>query len=160
MDNEVPPFSLEDIHAFLTGTTIDVPNIVVHVDSLRERDYNLDAIFQGNFSLVLFLPNPLQEVGHFVLLTQLSEHTLEYFDSYAQPVPEPVRELAKANGMRVLTNKTRLQEKTSNTCAKWCIARLFSLPNSLDRFVSLYTGHKTLSPDVMVNNVFVLKKRE
>ena len=158
MNNQVAPFSLEDIHTFLTGTSIDVPNIVVHLDSLAELQYNLDSIFRGNFSLILFLPNPVEEVGHFVLLTHLSDKTLEYFDSFAQPPPDSVKELGKRNNLRIVSNSTILQDAKSNTCAQWCIARMFSLPNSLNHFVELYTNHKTLSPDVLVNNVFVLKR--
>lgn len=158
MNNKVQPFSLEDIYTFLTGTAIDVPNIVIHIDSLEESGYNLEALFKGNFSLVIFIPHPVEQVGHFVLLSHLSEKTLEYFDSFAQDPPQSVRELAKRNGMRLLTNHTVLQDVESNTCAKWCIARMFSLPNSLERFTQMYTGHKTLSPDVLVNNIFVLKR--
>lgn len=155
MDNKVNPYSVEDIYDLLSGTTIDVPNVVVHVDALHESGYNLDALFKGNFSIILYLPGD-GEVGHFTLLTDLGDNMLEYFDSLAGSIPEQVAELARRNGKRILTNKVRLQELNSNTCAKWCVARLFALPNSLKRFVTLYTGH-TLSPDTLVNNIFVLK---
>jgi hypothetical protein len=39
------------------GTSIDVRNIVVHVDGLQESGNNLDAIFGDNFAVILFLPN-------------------------------------------------------------------------------------------------------
>lgn len=159
MDNKVEPFSVSDIYTFLTGTAIDVPNIVIHVDAITESNYNLEALFKDNFSLIIFIPNSVEEVGHFVLLTQTGAKTLEYFDSFAQEPPIAVKELAKTNGMRVVTGDVVLQDKKSNTCAKWCIARMFSLPNSLSSFYSLYSGHKTLSPDVLVNNIFVLKKQ-
>lgn len=158
MDNKAPPFSLEDIYTFLTGTAIDVPNIVIHIDALEESGYNLDSLFRGNFSLILFIPHATEEVGHFVLLSHLTEKTLEYFDSFAQDPPASVKELAKRNGMRLAKSSTVLQALDSNTCAKWCIARMFSLPNSMENFVQLYTDHKTLSPDVLVNNIFVLKR--
>jgi hypothetical protein len=159
MDSKTPPFSLEDIHSFLTSASFDVASSVIHVDSLAEEGYKLEAIFRDKFSVVLFLPNPNGEVGHFTLLTHLSDKTLEYFDSYARDPPEQVRELAKHNGMRILRNKVQLQEIDSNVCAKWCIARLYSLPNSLTSFLKLYTGHRELSPDTLVNNIFVLKKQ-
>lgn len=159
MNSKTQPFSAEDIHTILSNASIDVANIVVHIDLLRERQYSLPAIFGENFSLILFLPNPDPEVavGHFVLLSHLSDNTLEYFDSYAGEVPEAVRELAKRNNMRIKANKVRYQEEVSMTCAKWCVARIFSLPSTLAQFEELYTGHK-LSPDVLVNNLFRLKK--
>jgi hypothetical protein len=57
MDNTTQPFSLEDIYDILSGTSIDVRNIVVHVDGLQESGNNLDAIFGDNFAVILFLPN-------------------------------------------------------------------------------------------------------
>lgn len=158
MNNKVEPFSLEDIHTFLTSTSIDVPNIVIHIDTLAESNYNLEALYKNNFSLILFIPDSVSEVGHFVLLSHISDNTLEYFDSFGRVPPESVLQLAKQNNMRLIHNKIQLQDKISNTCAKWCIARLFSLPNSLKSFIELYSGHKTLSPDVLVNNIFVLKR--
>lgn len=159
MNNNVEPFSVEDIYTFLTGTAIDVPNIVVHIDALEESGFNLEALFKGNFSIILYIPNLVEEVGHFVLLSHLTDKTMEYFDSFAQEPPPSVRELVKRNGMRMRTNDVVLQDKKSNTCAKWCIARMFSLPNTLKSFQELYTSHKTLSSDVLVNNIFVLKKQ-
>ena len=158
MDSKTPPFSIEDIHSFLTSASFDVANNVIHVDSLEESGYNLETIFRDKFSVVVYLTNPSSEVGHFVLLTHLSNKSLEYFDSYGREPPEQVRALAKHNGMRVLRNKVQLQAVDSNVCAKWCLARLYSLPLSLTNFLKLYTGHRDLTPDELVNNIFVLKK--
>jgi hypothetical protein len=56
MDNKVNPYSVEDIYTILSGTSIDVENVVVHVDALHESDYNLDLLFKGNFSLTTDFP--------------------------------------------------------------------------------------------------------
>ena len=158
MDSKTPPFSIEDIHSFLTSASFDVANNVIHIDSIAEVGYDLEVIFKDKFSTILFLENPNGRVGHFVLLTHLSNKSLEYFDSYGREPPEQVRALAKHNGMRIFHNKVQLQERDSNVCAKWCLARIYSLPNSLASFLKLYTGHRELSPDTLVNNIFVLKK--
>lgn len=158
MNDNLEPLSVSDIYQFLTGTAIDVPNIVIHADAIEESGYNIDALFKGNFSVIVYTPHPTEEVGHFTTLSHLSGDTLEWFDSFAQPPPETVLELAKRNNMRLKTNKVELQDRTTNVCAKWCVARIFSLPISLKSFVEIYTGHKTLTPDVLVNNIFKIKK--
>lgn len=160
MDNTTQPFSLEDIYDILSGTSIDVKNIVVHVDGLQESGNNLDAIFGDNYAVILFLPNsnPDDPVGHFVVLSHL-ESGLEYFDSFGRAPPPQVVTFAAANGLSLVHNKKKLQDIRSDTCAKWCVARIFSLPTSLVDFVEIFSGHKTLRADVLVNNVFKLKKR-
>lgn len=160
MNNSTQPFSLEDIYDILSGTSIDVRNIVVHVDGLAESGNNLDAIFGDNFAVILFLPNsdPQDPVGHFVTLSHL-DSGLEYFDSFGREPPPQVVAFAAANGLPLAHNKKKLQDKRSDTCAKWCVARIFSLPIPLEDFVEIYSAHKTLRADVMVNNVFKLKKR-
>lgn len=158
MNDSLEPLSVNDIYLFLTGTAIDVPNVVIHLDAVEESGYNLEGLFKGNFSVIVYQPHPTEEVGHFLLLSHLGEKTLEWFDSFAQEPPDSIRELARRNGMKLLTNKVQLQDKSTNVCAKWCVGRMMSLPITLKSFVEIYTGHKTLSPDVLINNIFKLKK--
>ena len=160
MNNSTQHFSVEDIYNIFFGTSLDVRNIVVHIDGLAESGNNLDAIFRDNFAVILFLPNsdPQEPVGHFVTLSHL-ESGLEYFDSFGrEPAPQVVT-FAAANGLPLVHNKKKLQDKRSDTCAKWCVARIFSLPLPLEDFLEIYSGHKTLRADVLVNNIFKLKKR-
>jgi hypothetical protein len=103
--------------------------------------------------VILFLPNtdPEDPVGHFVTLSHL-DSGLEYFDSFAPP---QVVAFAEANKLPLTHNKKKLQDKRSDTCAKWCVARIFS-SHPLEDFVEIFSEHKTLR--VLVNNLFKLKK--
>jgi hypothetical protein len=76
-----PPLSIEQIHEIFESSSRDIVNSVLHIDVLEGMNYNLDQIFQNRYSIILFLPHPVEEVGHFVLLTHLNDSSIEYFDS-------------------------------------------------------------------------------
>jgi hypothetical protein len=83
---------------------------------------------------------------------------LEYFDSFGRDHHPTSRCFRRSNGLPLTHNKKKLQDKRSDTCAKWCVARIFSLPIPLEDFIEIFSGHKTLRADVLVNNLFKLKK--
>lgn len=159
MSDYTNPYSVEDIYSILSNTSIDIKNVVVHIDGFSESNYNLELLFKNNYSIIIYIPIPEQEVGHFVLLSHLEGNHLEYFDSFGKPPLEEVVLFAKRNSMKLTWNKVVLQEIQNDVCAKWCVSRMFSLPISLKDFVEIYTEHKTLKPDEIVSQLFILKRQ-
>ena len=162
-------YSVDDIYNFLTNASIDVENLVMHVEFIEELDYNLSNIFNKNFSVILFikspafdetLPNDVEgNIGHFVLLSQLTDNKLEYFDSLAGEIPEIVKKLADINRMEIISMSKPLQTRESYICAKYCISRMQSLPLSLTLYQNLLRNHKTMSPDEIIHNLYKNKKQ-
>lgn len=146
MDN---PLSTGDIHNILTTSSQDYEDCIVHIDSIEKSNYNIDALFRNRYAIILFLENPLQEVGHFTLLSHLKSDKLEYFDSFGKEPPESVVKLAQINNMKLTWNKEQLQDDRSNTCARHCILRMTSLPTNLTNYLKLF-DNKSMSPDEIV----------
>jgi len=147
------PYSVEDIHNILSNSSLDMENSVLHIDSLKELDYNLEKIFGERYSIILFIPNedPLIKIGHFVLLSWLEEKLLEYFDSFAQEPHDFVKELVKMNNLKLRTSSQKLQEDDSLVCSKFCLLRMQSLPTHLDNFIKILKNNDKLTPDQIVD---------
>lgn len=150
-----PPYSIEDIHNVFQNHVKDIGNSVRHIDEIVSLNYNLENIFSSRFSIIIFLPNndPSINVGHFVLLSHLDDDTLEYFDSFAQEVPEIIQELAKRNDLKIRINKVKLQNEKSFVCAKYCLLRMQSLPTHLNDFIKILKSNRELTPDQIVDNL-------
>jgi hypothetical protein len=152
------PLSSDVIESHLGGDYQQITGIVVHVDDLNAPS---DPLAE-RFSIIVFLPgiprgNP---VGHFCLLSEIgSEGLLEWFDSTAQEIPPQVRDYAERRGKRIVYCNKALQALNTNTCGKWCIARLQSLPTSLGDFYKLFEN-KHFSPDEVVDKLIVLKWKQ
>ena len=154
-----PPLSIEQIHEIFESSSRDIVNSVLHLDVLEGMNYNLDQIFQNRYSIILFLPHPVEEIGHFVLLTHLDNSSLEYFDSFANPPSPQVQELAKRNGMKIVKSSEKLQHEKSFICGKYCILRMKSLPTPLSDFIKILSQNKVFSPDQVVDKLIRLVKQ-
>lgn len=157
METQSIPFFSNEIEEFLNGKDLNAQNCTLKIEKIEELNYNIDAVFGNRFFTVIFLTNPTSEVGHFTLLCHF-EGEIEFFDSTANKVPEIIKHFAKINKMKLIVNKKVLQGSESNTCAKWCIARILSLPLKLVEFQKIFSGNRHYKADDIVNNLYVLKK--
>lgn len=151
------PLSSDIIEHHLGGDYQQSEGIVVHIDDLNIS--TADPLTE-RFSIIVFLPgmegNP---VGHFCLLSELDDRTLEWFDSTAQDIPPQVRSYAESHGKRLIFSTKAVQARNTNTCGKWCIARMQSLPTSLADFFKLF-DNKHFSHDQVVDKLIVLKWKQ
>lgn len=157
--NESIPFYSSEIEEFLTGKYLNVQNCTLKIEKIEELNYTIDAVFGNRFFTIIYLTNPESEVGHFTLLSHF-EGEIEFFDSTGNKVPDIIKKFAEINGMKLVTNKKVLQGRETNTCAKWCIARILSLPLKLDVFQKIFNGNRHYKADDIVNNLYILKKDE
>jgi hypothetical protein len=95
---------------------------------------------------------PNNSVGHFVCLSRKASGQEEYFSSYghvpgyaiAKTYSDP-HKFDKLFSGKPLVNKTRFQTKDhSNTCARWCLARVMLAPLSLKSFQTLFMSRTQL----------------
>lgn len=151
-----PPYSTEDIQNILLKSGKDIENAVLHIDVIKEFNYDIDKIFGNRSSIILFIPNAENEedVGHFVLLTHVTKNTIEYFDSFGRLPHAFVMQLAKNNNNMYITySTTKLQHKNSYICGKYCLLRMQSQPSSLDDFIKILLFNKKLTPDGIVDTL-------
>lgn len=149
------PINSENIEHFLGGEYQQAQGIVTHVADLNGP---LDPL-ENRFAAIIFLPPQEGTIGHFCLLSEVGDH-LEWFDSLAQPIPQLVQQYANRRNLKTLYNTTRVQSLTSNTCGKWALARLQSLPTPLHDFIQIFMENKRLSPDEIVDRLIVLKWKQ
>ena len=152
------PLSSDIIEHHLGGDYQQSEGIVVHIDDLNIS--TADPLTE-RFSIIVFLPgmDVLSPVGHFCLLSELDDRTLEWFDSTAQDTPPQVRSYAESHGKRLIFSTKAVQARNTSTCGKWCIARMQSLPTSLADFFKLF-DNKHFSHDQVVDKLIVLKWKQ
>lgn len=155
-----PPYSTEDIQNILTKSSTDLENAVLHIDAIQELNYDLEKIFGNRSSIIFFIPNinNADDVGHFVLLTHVSNDNIEYFDSFGNLPHAFVMEIVRRNkGMTITYSKRKLQNKNSYICGKYCLLRMQSQPSHLDDFIDILLSNKRLSPDKVVDTLIKTK---
>lgn len=150
--------SASQLHRVLAGTPRFVPNdTTIRLEHIT-RYNTIDSLFGERYYKVLFLTGA-EEIGHWVLLTHIQDdpiegHTIEYFDSFARPVPDLISTWAKSVGVTtILYSKTMLQDPESFHCGRFVLARISSQPTSLEMFTNLLTS-STFSPDQLVGGLF------
>lgn len=169
MNNPTSAFSIEDIYNFLSNPSIDLNTQVLNIEFLKQNFNSFDEIFKNNYSIILFIPNPKQnegenlnledQIGHFTLFTNFDDENVEFFDSFAKEPPSIIKEICQRFNKNLILNKTKLQSDKSYICAKYCLARMQSLPTSLKVFTKILRSSK-YSPDYIINNLYVNKRQK
>lgn len=159
--NSDSAFSNTEIELFLESTNLNVTNCVIPIEFIENYNYNIDEVFGNRFFTILFI-NFGMEIGHFVLLSHLTDSKgnefLEYFDSTGSKVPEIVKKLGQVNNLPIRFNTQKLQKEGTFTCPKWVISRIYSLPTSLEKYTKIFTSNDKFSPDEIVDILYILKK--
>ena len=119
-----------------------------HIDELPP----LDVIFEDPevYYTFIFLENPDNEVGHWVLLIKLSEDKYEYFDCLAKPIPQQVLNLFAGTSAVLESCQKALMNRKGIICGKWCMFRVSTLPHSLTDFYAMFK-HWKREPDELVD---------
>lgn len=151
------PWTNKEIEEFLAGTYLNYENCMIKLEDIEALGFDIEKIFQNRFFSVVYLTNPTNQVGHFTLLSHFDD-AIEYFDSTGNPTPDIIKKFARKNKMKLIENKKKMQGTTSNTCAKWVISRILSLPLQLGNYQKIFTSHRYFTPDEIVNNLYVYKK--
>lgn len=168
MNNPEVAYSITDIYNFLSSGSIDIEKSVMELNFLEKLEFNKELLFENTHSIILFVPSPTfdqelpddseSNIGHFVLLSLLTQNIIEYFDSLAGPIPDLVLKFAEVNQLEIKSMKSPLQGRKSYICAKYCISRMQSLPLSLSKYTDILQNHKTLSPDQIIHSLYKNKK--
>lgn len=150
--------SVEDaIHAQALAKTLIGNEYAVHEAVIRmeelEKYSSLDALLGPRYYKILFITRK-EGIGHYVLLTDLGEGNVEYFDSAGNP-PHPVfEEWAAGIGIKDIAFVTRpLQAEDSYNCGRFVLARISSQPSSLLEFLEVF-NQSALTPDAIVRILF------
>lgn len=162
--------SIAEVEAYLKKDNLKV----LLYDQLK--GLTLDGLFDSAQYAIILIQSDSVEIGHFVTLTNYGvdnsgRFVIEYFDplggdhkwpDYTQKFinkrPENrektyISDILNAAKCKVIVNNYKLQDKKSNNCGKWCIARSISAPTSIDNFADIFMNHKTLSSDDIVTQL-------
>ena len=156
-NNPAKALSNFELEEFLSGDHLNIKNIALPIEEIETYQFDLERIFGNRYFTVIFLTNPNSQIGHFTLLSHISDTELEFFDPLANPVPPLINQLCQVNQMRLITNQIAVQSKKSFVCGKWVLSRILSIPTPLQDFINIYTQRKKFSPDEMVDRLFIFK---
>ena len=149
MDKYISDYDLSRFNLFLRGNTGQ--STFYSINNLPP----LDLMFGGqSYYAVLFKEWPGEVVGHWVLLTKISDDHYEYFDCLGEPPPEEVLSLLESSGIDVRLDytTTSLMNPKGTICGKWCMFRLMCLPNNLQGFLKFFKKFSG-TPDSVVDFV-------
>jgi len=162
--------SIAEVEAYLKKDNLKV----ILYDQLK--GLKLDDLFDSSQYAIILIQSDQSEVGHFVSvinhgLDESGRFVIEYFDplggqhkwpDYTQKFinkrPENrektyISDILNDAKCKVIINNHNLQDKKSNNCGKWCIARCISAPTTIDNFADIFMNHKTLSSDDIVTQL-------
>lgn len=141
------------LHKVLAGTAY-VPNDTTMMLEDVVQTNSLDQLFGNRYYKVVFLTGE-GAIGHWVLLTHLTEKTVEYFDSFGFPPPEILSDWFQRVGVEDVTfSRVILQHKDSYNCGRFVLARISSQPTGLNTFLDVLRSSKQFTPDELVGYLF------
>ena len=154
-DSTIPTSDYELRHALQEYEGID--GKIMHVDELIAGGVLEDFV-------IVFLPPPsdggVGGVGHWCLLHWLDdeENVVEWFDPLAKPMPEALENWLELKGYDWVINPVQLQDYDTNSCGKFVVSRLMSLPSCLCDYIKVLTGNKLKTPNEIVEILVKLKR--
>ena len=154
-DRDVPTSDYELRHALQEYEGID--DKIMHVDELIAGGVLEDFV-------IVFLPPPsdggVGGIGHWCLLHWLDdeENVVEWFDPLAKPMPEALENWLELKGYDWVINPVQLQDYDTNSCGKFVVSRLMSLPSCLCDYIKVLTGNKLKTPNEIVEILVKLKR--
>ena len=122
---------------------------------------SIDELFPGdnNFAVV-FLYNEGTEVGHWVLLLNLStsdKKHIEYFDCLGKkPIPR-IEIIRKRDNYDITFLNKALMAPDGILCGKYVISRIMSRDTKLDIYFKILTSNKSFTPDAIIDNMYRLE---
>ena len=150
---DIPTSDYELRHALQEYENID--SKIMHVDSLVSRPHTVLEDF-----VIVYLPNSGEVVGHWCLLSRVDDemNVIEWFDPLSQPIPEQLESWILAGGFEYIANPVQLQDLDTNSCGKFIVSRLMSLPSCLCDYIKVMTGNKLMSANEIVEVLVKLRR--
>ena len=126
---------------------------IMHIDELTSTGTLDDFV-------IVYLPNNGDAIGHWCLLHRPDDEVdlVEWFDPLAQPMPKALEVWLETRGYDWTVNPIQLQDLDTNSCGKFIVSRLMSLPCCLCEYLKVFTGNKLLSPNEIVEILIKLRR--
>jgi len=116
---------------------------MVEFDNLKHYE-TLEELFNGQGHVLGFIDYG-NKIGHWVSLLVNPDKSILFFDSLGKKLKNYdkngyIEQLAKKEGFKIVENKTKFQNDSSNTCGKFAILNIFfnKLGISHDEIIKLW----------------------
>ena len=117
---------------------------------------SIEELFGRDFFKIIYFGN-YKDMGHWTVLFDKGEGVIEFFCSYGQ-IYDEIKDFCIKLKLECHYNQIQLQADNTVICAKYCIARINNFPNEIDEFVGFLHSIKGVTPDEIINFLFVVKE--
>lgn len=124
-----------------------------------ENNYAVVYLEEPQPSLTRTPNNSSIPIGHWVVLIQTTENSVELFNSLGLQDNhniKPILDFFKRKKIAVTQNKDRLQGKNSNVCGKYVLSRIYSRHKSITDYLKIFDNN-VLTPDELVMTLISLQ---
>lgn len=135
-------------------------------EGIDNKIKHIDQVILGSLDdfMIVYLP-PVEKpsgdiIGHWCLLHRVDDekNIVEWFDPLAQPMPEKLETWLTSLKYNWIVNPVQLQDYDTNSCGKFVVSRLMSLPSCLCDYIKVLTGNKLKTPNEIVEILIKLRR--